>query len=529
MLQQTKVLIIGAGPTGLMAACQLRRQGIEPVIIDKKEGPSQESKAVVLHARSVEIYDQLGIANEALLKGEIVENVQLIIKGKKVQQIPLRKIGEGASPFPFLLILEQSKNEELLYTHLQKLGGEVAWQTEMISILEEEGGAIVGVKQGKDTYDIRADYVIAADGASSAVREALDVPFLTNRYEKSFFLADTELNWKWGRDAFSIYISGQAFMALFPMQGKERFRVIGALPPEYKERDPESFEELHPLLEKQLEVPVQFSNTNWFSVYRLRHRCLETFRKGCVFFAGDSAHIHSPAGGHGMNTGLQDAYNLAWKLTMTIKGTGSNNLLNTYEQERLPFAKHLIASNDKLFGMLTSTNFFHRAFRLTILPLFLPLFVKFKKYRKRVFRALSQIGIKYINSDLTINRILHPLSIKAGEQFPYLITKEGTSVYHLMKASLFHAFVFAHEESSLVKDMKALETELGKIIQVHDFSGEAEIRAKLKIKGNVVILVRPDHYIGLITDEGAKVVSDYLRRLADERKPEGVFVTKTHQ
>ncbi len=528
MLQQTKVLIIGAGPTGLMAACQLRRQGIEPLIIDKKEGPVQESKAVVLHARSIEIYDQLGIANDALLKGEIVEKVQVIVKGKKVQEIPLQKIGEGASPFPFLLILEQSKNEELLYTHLQKLGGEVEWQTEMISILQEEATTIVGVKRGKETYDIKADFVIAADGAFSSVREALEIPFLANKYEQSFFLADTALNWKWGTDAFSIYISGQTFMALFPMQGKERFRVIGALPQEYKEQDPASFEELHPLIEKQLEIPVQFTDTSWFSVYRLRHRCLEKFRNGAVFFAGDAAHIHSPAGGHGMNTGLQDAYNLAWKIAMTVKGTGSDNLLHTYEQERLPFAKHLIASTDKLFGMLTSGNWFHRAFRLTILPFFLPVFIYFKKYRKRVFRALSQIGIKYINSDLTINRILQSLPIKAGEQFPYIITKDGTSVYHLMKASAFHALVFTTEESTLVKEMQELEAELGKIMQVHDFSEEEAVRARLKIKSNVVILVRPDHYIGLITDEGAKVVGDYLRRLAEEKKPEGILITKTH-
>jgi hypothetical protein len=231
-----------------------------------------------------------------------------------------------------------------------------------------------------------------------------------------------------------------------------------------------------------------------------------------------------------MNTGLQDAYNLAWKMAMVVKGIGSNKLLDTYEQERLPFAKTLIASTDRLFSIITSPKWYHRAFRLRIVPHLLPLLLRFQKFRMRAFRTISQICIKYINSDLTINRILQPVPVKAGERFPYLLRKDGESVYAAMKNPLFHAMVFpASKESNLLRGMKEVEADLGKVMQVHDFTDEEAIRKTFGIKSDVVILVRPDHYIGLITDEGPKVVGDYLRRLSVEKKEEGIFFTKTHQ
>jgi 2-polyprenyl-6-methoxyphenol hydroxylase-like FAD-dependent oxidoreductase len=529
MEHKTKVLIIGAGPTGLMAACQLRKQGIEPIIIDKKEGPTKESRALVVHARTLEIYDQMGIVNEALLKGEIVNKAQFIVKSKKVSELPLDKIGEGMTPFPFLLVLEQSRNEELLYTHLKKLGGEVEWNSEMVSLLQEDNQNIVGVKKGKETIDIKPDYIIAADGAKSIVREALALPFEGDTYEQIFYVADTAVVWKWGKEALSVCTSAQSFLGLFPMQGKDRFRVIGVLPASFQNEHPQSFEEIIPLIQEQIGIPLKFSDTAWFSVYRLHHRCLEHFRKGNVFFAGDAAHIHSPAGGQGMNTGLQDAYNLAWKLAMVIRGTAGDSLLDTYEQERLPFAKYLMSSTDRMFNAMTSVKCYHRVLRLSVFPRLMPLLGRFKNLRSKAFRNVSQIAIKYINSDLTVNRILQSLPIKAGERFLYLKTKDCESVYHLMRESAFHALVFATSaESKLLEEMKILQTEIGKQLQVIDLSEEEQLCASLKIKKDVVVLVRPDHYIGLITDEGAKVVGDYLKRLGEQKKNDGVRLQKTH-
>ena len=529
-MQKTKVLIIGAGPTGLMAACQLSRHGIDCIIIDKKQGPTKESRALVLHARTLEIYDQMGIANEALLLGNIVQKVQVIIENKKTQNLKLSRLGEGLSPFPFLLILEQSKNEELLYQFLIKQNRDVQWNHEMVSITQEEDKVHVAVRKGDEAIEIEADYVIAADGSKSVVRETMEIPFLGGTYENIFFVADTALT-EWDHEALTIYLSGQTFLGLFPMQGKNRFRVIGILPKEYQDENPKSFEEIIPYIQKQVPTKLHFSETAWFSMYRLHHRWIENFRSNRVFFAGDAAHIHSPAGGQGMNTGIQDAYNLAWKLAFKLNGSGSDKLLDTYNLERLPFARQLVKSTDRAFYMATSGRWYHKIFRSQLVPLLLPFVFNFKKYRLRGFKTVSQIGIKYIGSDLTVNRVMQVLTIKAGDRFPYLITEDGNNMYDLMKEPVFHAVVICLAgENKLIEEMEELQKQLPAILNVIDLCKEKKMIEKFKIKKDTVILVRPDHYIGLITDEGAKVVGDYLIKLKEpKKKQEDIKLPKVHE
>ncbi len=519
---KTSVLIIGAGPTGLMAASQLRRYGVDVTIIDKKTGPTKESRALVLHARSLEIYEQMGIVEEALKGGEIIQKVQFLVKRKKVQDLPLGKLGEGLSPFPFLLIFEQSKNEDLLYSYFKENESDVLWNTEMISIKanpksedsEKNSKIIATVKTKNEKQTIEAEYVIAADGAKSTVRDALNIQFKGDSYEHIFYVADTSLDWKWGHEHLSIYLFNQSFLGLIPMKGKNRFRAIGILPVSYQNEHPNSFEEIVPHIEKQVNFPLNFSDTTWFSVYRLHHRCMETFRYGNVFFVGDAAHIHSPAGGQGMNTGLQDAYNLAWKLGLFVNGFANEDLLNTYEQERLPVAQKLIASTDRAFAIVTSTKWYNRFLRMRFLPLISSILLKFKRVRLRSFRNVSQIGIRYISSDLTVNRVKKPLAVKAGERLPYLVLNNNKSLYELLKDPLFHVLVFATtKETNSNTDVTELENDFRKGVKVIDLSKEEKIMKQLKINDLTVIVVRPDNYIGLITDEGIKVVRDYLKKI----------------
>ncbi len=528
MSVKTKVLIIGAGPTGLMAACLLERFGIDHVIIDKKDGPTVESRALLLHARSLEIYDQLGIANNALLQGEILEKFQMVIKNKKVREVPLGKIGEGVSPFPFVLVLEQSKNEALLLNDLLTKGGEVKWDTELISLAEHDGEVQAVVSGEGELYDIHAEYLLAADGASSMVRKFLELPFEGDTYQHKFYVADTKIETRW-HDVITLHLSPRTFVGIFPMQGTDRFRVIGILPPGHEEK-PEEFSELVPVIEQQLGAPLKVSETSWFSVYHLHHRCMEHFRYGRIFFAGDAGHIHSPAGGQGMNTGLQDAYNLCWKLAMVAGGYAGDHLLNTYEQERLPVARKLLHSTDRAFSLVTSPKWLPRFYRLYLLPFLFSFIFRFRKWRLKLFSSISQTGIRYVDSDLTVMRITEPLAVKAGERFPYLKTAEGESVYQLMKTDYFHALVFAvNNESQLGEEISELSKEKGKLVHMIDLSAEVEIMKLLKIKTDTVILVRPDRYIGLITDEGGKVVRDYLAKLLVEKKEEPLIkLPRTH-
>jgi 2-polyprenyl-6-methoxyphenol hydroxylase-like FAD-dependent oxidoreductase len=507
---KTNVLIIGAGPTGLMAACQLQRLGVDFVIIDKKQGPTRESRALVVHARSLEIFEQMGIAVEAVKQGEVLRKIQFIIKGKKLTELSLGDIGKGLSQFPYLLVLEQSKNEKLLFDYLTNNGGEVLWQTEMLSIKKSEEGCLVEAQNREKRFSIQADWVIAADGGKSTVRHYLNIPFEGSTYEHIFYVADTKLQWPWGHEILSLYLSRKAFLGLFPMQGRDRFRAIGILPTSFQNENPETFEQIIPGIQQDVEVPLHFSETNWFSVYRLHHRCVRRFKAGRVFFAGDAAHIHSPVGGQGMNTGLQDAYNLAWKLAYVIEGFASTQLLGTYEQERLPFARSLVATTDRAFTVTTSDKWYYRLLRLYIVPLFIPYAFLFYRIRQKAFKMVSQIGIRYINSDLTVNRLAHPLTVKAGERFPYMRSKDGESIYQLMKEPLFYALTFDLSGKNLAKEVEAAQTDFP-FLQVLDLSGERTLIAQLRVKRNTIILVRPDHYIGLITDQGVKVMREYLR------------------
>jgi 2-polyprenyl-6-methoxyphenol hydroxylase-like FAD-dependent oxidoreductase len=514
---KTNVLIIGAGPTGLLAALQLKRQGVDCIIVDKKSGPVKESRALVMHARTMEIYDHIGIAGKAEAEGEVLKKAQFIASGKKVMELPFGDIGGESSPFPYVLILEQNRNEEILLENLAEAGGLVLWEHEMVSLKESEEGMQAEIKN-KDSYiNLEADWVIAADGSKSTARHLLNIPFQGGTYKNIFYVADVMLDWEWGHRSVSICTSGKSLMGLFPMKGDKHFRLVGILPVEYQNEHPENFSELVPVLEKQIGLKLKLSNISWFALYRIHHRYIKQFRKGRVFFAGDAAHIHSPAGGQGMNTGLQDAYNLAWKLGLVIKENVNEKILDTYEQERLPLAKRLVASTDRGFGFMAGTKWYNKLVRMFVIPYFLPFIFKFRKIRLLAFRSVSQTGLSYISSDLTMNNMHVPLTIKAGERFPYMHTKKGESIYHLMKEPVFHTLVFS-KNGNLVEKLNESGV-LRKFIMIHDLSKEKEISKKLKVRRDTVILVRPDHYIGLITDEGSNAVMNYMRSvLMNERR-----------
>lgn len=513
-MQQTSVIIVGAGPTGLMAACQLQRLGIAYRIIDKKEGPTKESRALVVHARSLEIYEQMGLAQKALDQGQIIEKIQFSVKGKKVVQMPLGVVGKGLTAFPFLLVLEQSRNEALLYEYLQQQGGKVDWQTELTSLQQTESAVRVTIKNKEGEEMIKAAWLIAADGGRSEVRHQLQIPFEGKTYEHIFYVADTGINQPREQGTVSLQLSENAFLGFFPMKGTGRFRLLGILPPQFENAQPKTFEALVPAIQQQFTQPISFHDTSWFSIYHVHHRCMKNFRSGRVFFAGDAAHIHSPVGGQGMNTGLQDAYNLAWKIGYVIKGWASQNLLDSYNEERLPFAQQLVASTDRAFTVVTSNKWWAKFARLQLAPLILPLLLKQKELRLRGFITVSQIGIKYPSSGLTAQDAAHALSIKAGERFPYLLLENGKSGHSFLKELFFYAVFFALEnEASFVQELEAIKGQHQGVLKLLDWSREEKIKQQLGVKKSTIILVRPDQYIGLITDKGTKAVDEYLQQL----------------
>jgi 2-polyprenyl-6-methoxyphenol hydroxylase-like FAD-dependent oxidoreductase len=455
------VLIVGAGPTGLTMACLLAQYGVSFRIIDKKEGIATRSKALAIQARTMELFEQLGISEKAVSQGQPATGLDMIVNGKLRVRLNLNTYGIGLTKYPYMLIHEQSKTEQLLVDKLKQLGKEVDWQHEFIKSQQNSDQVEVTIQNQGQSQVCRARYIVAADGASSPVRHQFQLPFVGGTYQHRFMLMDVSLRWPFSQEHIALCISENGFDAFFPMVGDRRFRIIGLLSDAIPEDVEAHFEDIVSEVKKESGVPMEISDPKWISTYRLHHRYVSQFKVGECFFAGNAAHIHSPAGGQGMNTGIQDSFNLAWKLNMVLKGIAQENILETYHDERFPIARKLTRTTDKAFSLATSANPLVKWLRLNVMPLIMGILSHSAGFKRFAFRTVSQIAIHYRESSLS--------SVNGGDRFP-LAETDG----------LFHAY-FKVEAAEKIKNI--LGDYLGTQIKFHDSVGAG------------LILVRPDQYV----------------------------------
>jgi 2-polyprenyl-6-methoxyphenol hydroxylase-like FAD-dependent oxidoreductase len=499
------VIIIGAGPTGLMAANQLARFNINFLIVDSKDGPTEQSRAIVITARSMEIYQQMGISHTAIDEGRFITEFAIFVKGKEKATAQVGEFGKGQTDFSYLLAFEQSKNESLLVRNLAAYNKEVCWNTELEDIIQQPDHIEVALKNlsaaGQSIEKASATYIIGCDGASSRVRHQLNFSFKGGTYEQQFYVADTKLQWQEGFNKLILCPSRKNFCGFFPMAGSNTHRIIGTVPKALNDKTDLGFADLEKIIKGTIGFPMEIEAMNWFSVYKLHHRSVESFKKGDIFLAGDAAHIHSPAGGQGMNTGLQDAYNLCWKLALVIKNIANEKILETYNEERLPFAKWLLKFTDRFFGIMTSSNMIISGFRNNILPSLLKFAFKKPFIRKTMFRTLSQIQWSYEDCSVSQNRSAQKLKFTAGDRLPYVLIN-NESVYQLLKAPAIHLLVIGDVETSFPSAEFVKPISLG--IEEWKIFG---------VSKPLYILVRPDNYIGLIADEmNEGILNKYLQQ-----------------
>ena len=385
------VLVAGAGPTGLMLANWLVKLGVDVIVADGKAGPTRESRALVLQARSIEIYDQLGISGEVL---EAANRASALAPGfgpRVFGRIPLGPAGRGVTPYPWIEVLEQSRNEEILYANLRRIGGDVRWNA-AVEDLRPTGDGVTATVGGET---ITARYCVGADGANSVVRQSRDIAFdgITNPHR--FYVIDATAVGGLVENAINVRPGGEDFLLAFPMTGRGNWRLIGLA------RDTDGDGEVS---EREARdrmrsgFAVTYAEARWYATYRVHHRVAEKFRDGPFFLAGDAAHVHSPVGGQGMNTGLQDAHNLAFKLADVIHGRAGDAWLDRYEAERRPVAKVLVGTTDRVFGFVSSQKLTFRALRRLVVPLVAPVGVRVLPRRggaARFFQYVSQIRIHY--------------------------------------------------------------------------------------------------------------------------------------
>jgi 2-polyprenyl-6-methoxyphenol hydroxylase-like FAD-dependent oxidoreductase len=489
---KTQVIIVGAGPTGLSMAAQLMRYNIDFIIIEKKGETTTLSKALVVQARTLEIFQELGIAEKAVNEGQITTALNLFHNGKQITAINLAGLGEGLSPFPYALSLEQSKTENLLVEYITANGKKINWESEFTHFEESKNGVIVYYKDNKGQEQIiEAAYLIGCDGASSVVRHEIGSAFEGDTVPKIFYVADVKLKSNIiNKNELFIFLIKKGFIIFFPMNGIGHYRIIGILPNAKESDEQFKFTDIEVSIKEQLMSDVDFEEVRWFSSYKVHSRKADTFVNGRCYIAGDAAHIHTPAGGQGMNTGIQDAYNLAWKIAYTIRGKVNPNVLSSYNTERTENAKHLLKTTDRMFDIMAGTSGFWNFLRINFFPVIARLITKSKMAKKKIFPFISQTGISYPNSYLTFNSSIG--RVKAGDRMPYFIFSDGKQIFEYLSEPTFKILFFGNERNNNFKKLNNLK------IQIAMFAFNEIPKPIFKNLSDFYILLRPDNHISYI-------------------------------
>src|SRR5215217_5437445 len=496
----TDVIIIGAGPTGLSLACQLIRYGIDFVVVEKNATVTPYSKAIGVQARTLEIYDQIGLGETAIAKGTIASRVRLIEGGEVRGEMNLGNFGKDLSQYPYMLMLEQSKTEELLYKWIRDRGRDVRWNTELESFSHDAEGVTAQIKTPTgESETIKGKFLVGCDGASSPVRHGLGLTFGGSTFERLFYVADARVDWDLPHDALHVALAKDVFVAFFPMPGENRYRVVGTFPEGKNEEQGEVvYEEIEREIKEQAKLNLELSDVRWFSLYKVHSRRVNKFSEGRCFLAGDAAHIHSPAGAQGMNTGIQDAYNLAWKLALVVKGIAREELLDTYNEERLANAQRLLESTDRMFELAAGSNWLMSLLRTTIFPPVAGFVASLESVSKRIFPVISQIGINYRKAALSEHAGDESEDVKAGDRLPYFLV-DGQSIFEKLKGPKFHLLLFSKGE----RDGACAELlrSLGHLADCHVIQIDSRITEIFGSEDEFSIFLRPDNHIAFMSSE----------------------------
>jgi 2-polyprenyl-6-methoxyphenol hydroxylase-like FAD-dependent oxidoreductase len=515
MKQSTDVLIIGAGPTGLSLASQLIRYGIDFLIFDKKEGVTPYSKAIGVHARTLEIYEQIDIAQRAVSEGTIAGKGRFLVDGEVRGEIDFSNVGEGLSPYPFVLMLEQSKNEQMLYEYLRAHGKEVHWKTELIDFTESGSNVSARVAApNSESSTIEAKYIVGCDGPKSLVRHTLGLEFAGSTFERMFYVADAQVDWQFTHDALHICLAKESFAVFFPLKGDRRYRIVGTFPEEFaKDEGDVLYEEIEARVKELAQFELDIHDVEWFSTYKVHTRHAARFSAGRCFLAGDSAHIHSPAGAQGMNTGIQDGYNLAWKLALALGGVAAEHLLSTYNEERLENAKNLLRTTDRMFQIAASDEWWLALLRTNVLPPIAKYILNLESVRSAIFPLLSQTGINYRHSSLSWHAGDEDFTVKAGDRMPFVVLN-GASVYDSLRGPKFHLLSFSTDESQ-TRESRTIDSRYTELVDVNRFQINADVTEKFGTDQSFNVFLRPDNYIGFISAKGSDDdIGSYLTRFA---------------
>lgn len=451
----TEILIIGAGPTGLVLALWLTHLGVRVRIIDKTAEPGTTSRALAAQARTLELYDQLGLGNAVSESSRAALAVNLWVTGKQRAHVAFGNMGSGISPFPNPLMFPQDEHERFLIEQLLRAGVQVERSTELLDF-EMANRVVARIK--------------TPEGNVATCRAAAGS------------LANGELN---------IGLDRSDFVALFPLKEAGRVRLAGTVSDQaLTQRKRLVWEDVNTQVLQWM--PIQVTVVNWFSTYHVHHRVADHFRDGHAFLLGDAAHVHSPVGGQGMNTGIGDAVNLAWKLAWVLRGRADDSILGSYEPERIAFARRLVQTTDQAFTAVTSSKSIARFLRLDVVPVVLPWLFSYHPMLRLLYRTVSQTNVNYRGSALSEGRAGF---VHGGDRLPWVKFAEEDN-FAPLRALDWQVHVYGEATDELKRNCSDRALPLH-VLRWQGGMGRAGLRR------NAVYLIRPDGYIGLAESPSA--------------------------
>ncbi|MCU1758668.1 FAD-dependent oxidoreductase [Pseudomonas sp. 14P_8.1_Bac3] len=500
-MNRSDVLIIGAGPTGLVLALWLSKLGIRVRILDKTAAPGTTSRALAVQARTLELYRQLDLADAVIHSGHRVAAANFWVKGEPVVHLPLNRVGEGLTPYAFLEMFPQDEHERLLIERLETFGILVERNTALESFEETSDGISARLRLPDGQEEIcQACYLAGCDGARSIVRKTLDSGFPGGTYQQIFYVADVLASGPALNGELHVDLDEADFLAVFPMAHEGRARLIGTVRDERAQQaDALQFADVSRQAIEHLKVKVE--QVNWFSTYRVHHRVADHFRGGRAFLLGDAAHVHSPVGGQGMNTGIGDAINLAWKLAAVLSGGAEVQLLDTYETERIAFARKLVATTDRVFSFVTAEGRVADLLRTRLAPFLLPKVTAFETPREFLFRTVSQITVNYRGMPLSSGMAGH---VHGGDRLPWAHDGEGDN-FESLKCPTWQVHVYGDTSDEMI----AWCNEHHLPLHVFDWRPAFDTAG---LGRNGFYLLRPDTYVAIAeTCSDPKVIERYFR------------------
>jgi 2-polyprenyl-6-methoxyphenol hydroxylase-like FAD-dependent oxidoreductase len=491
------VLVVGAGPTGLVLALWLTKLGAKVRIVDKTDAPGTTSRALAVQARTLELYRQLDLADAVVKRAHKVPAINFWARGKREVRIPFEEVGAGWTRYPYLKIFPQDEHERLLVARLEAEGVSVERRTELVEYADKGDRVVARLRRaerGEETCE--AAFIAGCDGAHSIVRDTIRAGFSGGTYQRIFYVADIEASGPTIDGELHVDLDDADFLAVFPLAGQGRGRLIGTVKGQLVNgSDALRFEDVNDRAIRSLKLEV--AKTNWFSTYRVHHRVADHFRKGRAFLLGDAAHIHSPAGGQGMNTGIGDAINLAWKLKAVLDAKAPEAFLDSYESERIGFARRLVATTDQAFTLATAEGGFANFIRLWVAPAALSSVFAFEAAREFAFRTVSQVNVNYRGGPLSAGKAG---GVHGGDRLPW-VTADGVDNHQSLSETVWQAHVYGEANPDLRRWCASRRLPLHAFVWTprHGHAGIAR---------GALFLMRPDSYVALAQETASTETLD---------------------